>query len=137
MNDKFGQLESKNVVIKQANSFLSKRLVDTERQCWANAQYAKRECIEVVGIPKIFFQKIGCELSPRDLEACHRLRKNSDRVMVKFSSRKDCEQIMSVKKDLKKGKNARHWVNRQSIYIYKYKLMPLLPNVVVRMKEAS
>ena len=45
----------------------------------------------------IVFQKIGCELSPRDLEACHRLRKNSDRVIVKFSRRKDCEQIMSVK----------------------------------------
>ena len=47
----------------------------------------------------IVFQKIGCELSPRDLEACHRLRKNSDRVIVKFSRRKDCEQIMSVKKN--------------------------------------
>ena len=50
------------------------------------------------------FQKIGCELSPRDLEASHRLKKNSDRVIVKFSRRKDCEQIMSVKKDLKKVK---------------------------------
>ena len=47
----------------------------------------------------IVFQKIGCELSPRDLEACHRLRKNSDRVIVKFSRRKDCEQIISVKKN--------------------------------------
>ena len=39
LNDKFSQLESENVVIKQANSLLSKRLVDTERQCWANAQH--------------------------------------------------------------------------------------------------
>ena len=39
LNDKFSQFESENVVIKQANSLLSKRLVDTERQCWANAQY--------------------------------------------------------------------------------------------------
>ena len=73
------------------------------------------ECIEVVGTPNsvnkneledqvlTVFKKIGYELSPRDLEACHRLRKNSDRVIVKFSHRKDCEQ-MSVKKDLKKVK---------------------------------
>ena len=52
------------------------------------------------------FQKIGCELSPRDLEACHRLRKNSHRVIVKFSRRKNCEQIMSVKKGFEKSKNA-------------------------------
>ena len=109
LKDKFSQLESENVIVKQANSLLSKRFVDMERQCWANTQYSRRECTEVVGIPNsvdsneledkvlTVFQKIGCELSPRDLEACHRLRKNSDRVIVKFSRRKDCEQIMSVK----------------------------------------
>ena len=116
LNDKFSQLESENVVIKKANSLLAKRLVDMERHCWANAQYSRRDCIEVVGIPNSInnneledkvltvFQKIGCELSPRDFEACHRLRKNSDRIIVKFSHRKDCEQIMSVKKILKKVK---------------------------------
>ena len=41
LNDKFSQHESENVVIKQANSLLSKRLVDMERQCLANAQYPK------------------------------------------------------------------------------------------------
>ena len=58
-----------------------------ERQCWSNAQYSRRECIEVVGIPgsvnnnelevKVLtvFQKNGCELSPQDLEACHSLGK--------------------------------------------------------------
>ena len=108
LNDKFSQLESENVVIKQANSLLSKHLVDMERQFWGNAQYSRRECIEVVGIvnsvnnneleDKVLtvFQKTGCELSPRDPEACHRPSKNSDRVIVKFSRRKDCEQIISV-----------------------------------------
>ena len=104
----------------------------------ASAQYSGRECIEVVGIPDnvnnnelehkalTVFKKIGCEIPPRDLEACHRLRKNSDRVTVTFSHRKDSEQIMSVKKGFeKKNKNAGYWVNKQSIYIYKYKLMPL------------
>ena len=95
LNDKFSQLESANVVMKQANSSLSKRLVEMERQCWANAQYSRRECNRVVGIPnsdnsneledKIFtvFQKIRCELSLRDLEACHRLGKNSEMINVR------------------------------------------------------
>ena len=89
------------------------QLVDMERQCWANTQYSRRECLEVVGIPdsvqnneledKVLpiFKKIGSEVSPRDTEACHRLKKDNDRVILKFSRRKDCEQMMSVKKDLK------------------------------------
>ena len=51
LNQKFSQLESENSIMKQANSLLSKRLVDMERQCWANAQYSRRECLEVMGIP--------------------------------------------------------------------------------------
>ena len=47
------------------------------------------------------FKKIGSEVSPRDIKACHRLKKENDRVTVKFLRRKDCEQKMSVKKDLK------------------------------------
>ena len=117
LSHKFSQLESKNVVVKQANSLLSKRKVDMERQCWANAQYSRREYFEVVGIPDsvnnneledkalTYFQKIGCELSFQGLEACNRLKKNSDRVIVKFSRRGYSEQIMSVKKDSEKSKN--------------------------------
>ena len=82
-----------------------------ERQCWTNAQYSRRECLEVVGIPDsvqnnqlddkvpTIFKKIDSEKSPRDIEACHRLKKDNNRVIVKFSLRTvncDCEQIMSV-----------------------------------------
>ena len=51
LNQKFSQLESEKTIVKQANSLLLKRLVDIERQCWVNAQYSRRECLEVVGIP--------------------------------------------------------------------------------------
>ena len=50
LNQKFSQLEAKYSVVKQGNSLLSKRFVDMERQCWGNAQYSRRECLEVVGI---------------------------------------------------------------------------------------
>ena len=32
---------------------------------------------------------------------CHRLGKNNDRVIIKFSRRKSCKQVLQVKKDLK------------------------------------
>ena len=51
LNQKFSQLESENSIVNQANSLLSKRLVNMERQCWANAQYSRRKCLEVMGIP--------------------------------------------------------------------------------------
>ena len=51
LNQKFSQLESENSIVNQANSLLSKRLVNMERQCWANAQYSRRKCLEVMGVP--------------------------------------------------------------------------------------
>ena len=45
-----------------------------EQQCWANVQYSRRECLEIVGIPheisgevlgkRVFniFDKIGCSI---------------------------------------------------------------------------
>ena len=94
LNQKFSQLESENSIVKQANSLVLERLVDMERQCWANAQYSRRECLEVVEIPDsvqnneledkvlTIFTKIGIKVSPRDIEACHRLKKDNDSVIV-------------------------------------------------------
>ena len=53
-------LNSDLVVPKKLNSELSSRLVNMERQCWANAQYSWREFLEVVGVPK--------EVEHKDLE---------------------------------------------------------------------
>ena len=39
-------------VTKQMNTELTKRIETLERQCWANAQYSRKECLEVVGIPR-------------------------------------------------------------------------------------
>ena len=52
LNSKFDILLSDLLVTKKANSELSSRLVNMERQCWANAKYSRREYLEVVGIPK-------------------------------------------------------------------------------------
>ena len=47
------------------------------------------------------FQKVGCTIAPEFIDDCHRLGKNNDRVIVKFTRRKDCKQVLQVKKDLK------------------------------------
>ena len=66
-----------------------------ERQCWANAQYSRRECVEAVGIPSSFcqnqledsvckvFEKVNCNIVKDNLKDCHRLKGNG--VIVKFS----------------------------------------------------
>ena len=100
------------------NSKLIERVVRTEKQCWANAQHSRRDTIEVIGIPssikdqdleeckicakKVYnvFGEIGVNINKRDIQACHRLREK-DRTIVKFVNRKDCRNILRVKKDLK------------------------------------
>ena len=88
-------------------------MVDLERECWANAQYSRRECLELVGIPSSVthdlledtvlnvFSKMGCQIQKENVEACHRIHKNNDITIIKFTRRKDCQQILSVKRDLK------------------------------------
>ena len=107
---KFSKLQSKLAVTKQVNTELTKKIVTLERQCWANAQYSRKECLEVVGIPRqvddnqletkvlSIFEKVGCTIDPGFIDDSHRLGKNNDRVI---SRRKDCKQVLQVKKDLK------------------------------------
>ena len=116
LNDNFSQLEADLKIAKNINNLLLQRVVDLERQCWANAQYLKRKCLEIVGIPhsvddnsleeKVIqvFRKVGCNIDSSNIEVCHRISKRNDRVIVMFSRRKDCQQVLSVKKNLQKLK---------------------------------
>ena len=81
------------------NAELTKRIVTLERQCWANAKYSRKECLEKVGIPRqvddnllktkvlSIFEKVGCTIDPGFIDDCHRLGKNSDRVIQVFSQK--------------------------------------------------
>ena len=51
MNNSLKRFESDVQIVKPVNSNL-KQLENTEKQCWANAQYSQRECVQVIGIPK-------------------------------------------------------------------------------------
>ena len=49
------------------------------------------------------FSKASCEILSRDVEGCHRLT-NNDRDIVIFLRRKDCDQVLPVKWDLREVK---------------------------------
>ena len=51
LNDKSDKLQSDVCVTKNVNNLLSSRLFDIGGQCWANVQYSRRECLDLVGIP--------------------------------------------------------------------------------------
>ena len=88
------RLEADLSVVKHVNNALQKQLIVTERQCWANAQYSRRECLEISGIPtsvtdtdlegKVLkvFEKLGVPVKEKHIEACHKVKQGSDRTIV-------------------------------------------------------
>ena len=112
LNSSFKRLESDLEIVKTVNNNLLKQLKNTERQCWVDAQYLRRKCVDVIGIPKSVdskdlehtvckvFNSIGFDIEEDRIEACRRLTK-SDRTIVKFSRRKDYQHLMRIKKRLK------------------------------------
>ena len=106
------RLETDVGIVRNVSSKLVESVVVTERQCWQNAQYSRRDTLDVVGIPasitgnvlgrKVFdvFQEIGVNIYDCYIQACHRL-KDKDQTSVKFTNRKDCLQILKLKRQLK------------------------------------
>ena len=139
LNDSISKLHAELAVTKNENNLLVTRLSTLERQCWANAQYSRRECLDIVGIPRKvsgevleekvlnIFGKLGCDISPDRIEACHHVGRTNDTVIVKFSRRKDCQHVWNVKKDLKKltledlelPGNSKLFINRSLCPYYK------------------
>ena len=91
----FDQMKSDLSVTKKVNTLLSERLQTIEKQCWANAQYSRRECLEISGIPSSVsdndledvackaLTKTGVERPEKDIESCHRICKRGTTI-VKF-----------------------------------------------------
>ena len=60
MMEGFYQMKSDLSATKKVNTLLSERLKTIEKQCWANALYSRRDCLEISGIPS--------SISDNDLE---------------------------------------------------------------------
>ena len=111
LNNSLKRFESDVQIVKPVNSNL-KQLENTERLCWANAQYSQRDCVQVIGIPKTVqtkdlertvckvFNSIGFDIGEDRIKACLRLAK-SDRAIAKIFRRKHCQHLMRIKKGLK------------------------------------
>ena len=114
INETFSKLEADINITKNVNTVLSEQLIETERQCWVNAQYLRKECVEIVGILSTvkneelenkvceIFDKVGVTVTENDLEACHRLK--GSKTIVKFSKRKLCHAVLRKKRNLKNVK---------------------------------
>jgi len=76
------------------------------------AQYSRRECLEITGIPttvlqrdleekvRFIFTKIDCVIPSERIEDCHRIGSKGTTI-VKLSKRKDIKKIFANKKQLK------------------------------------
>ena len=86
-----------------------------ERQCWANEQYSKRECLEISGVPEFvtdndlegkvlkLLEKIDVEVHPDHIEAFHWIKSNAGpkKVINKILRRNGADKIRRAKKKLK------------------------------------
>ena len=111
----YEKLESDVIITKQVNTKLCDKMKFLERQCWANEQYSRRECLEISGVPESvavndlegkvlkLLEKIDVEVHPDHTEACHWTKSNAGpkKVIIKMSQRKDADKIRKAKKKLK------------------------------------
>lgn len=105
------ELESSISITKNVNDHLLSRIESLERQTNANAQYSRRECLEISGVPasiedddledKVIeiLSTINVTVDSSQIEACHRLK--NDRTIIKFCSRKTCHNVLKNRKKLK------------------------------------
>ena len=111
----FSKLEAIIQVSRNVNSKLSEQLLTMDRRCYANEQYSRRECLEILGIPasvagkylesKVFeiLEEIDIPIDPTLVEDCHCLlsKGSSKKFIVKLNRRKDIQWILSNKNKLK------------------------------------
>ena len=98
LNDRFNDIKAKyemvnsNLLItRRCNDFLLEGITQLQRNNLNNAQYARRETLEINPVSSdiaydVLEQSVcqyGISAEPDDLQACHRMRKK-DRVIIKF-----------------------------------------------------
>ena len=102
---RFEVVSSDLAITRNCNRLLTERVVQLERNVVTNAQYHRRESVEVNPIlPPISDEELevsickalsltGYEVKPNNLQACHRL-KRKESVIVKFKCRKFKQKVL-------------------------------------------
>ena len=108
---RFEVVSSDLAITRNCNRLLTKRVVQLEKNAVTNAQYHRRESVEVNPIPPSISDEelelniyealslTGNEVKPNDLQACHRLKKKES-VIVKFKCRKLKQKVLVNRKNL-------------------------------------
>ena len=109
---RFEVVSSDLAITKNCNRLLTERVVQLERNAVTNAQYHRRESVEVNPVPPSISDEelelnickalslTGHEVKPDDLQACHRL-KEKESVIVKFKCRKLKRRVLINRKNLR------------------------------------
>ena len=83
LNVSFSKLQAEVSVTKQVKTVVSSKLFSIERQWWLNAQYSRRECLEIAGILReveadaleekvvAIIEKLGCNIPTKHNQACY------------------------------------------------------------------
>ena len=109
---RFEVVSSDLAITRNCNRLLTKRVVQLENNAVTNAQYHRRESVEVNPIPPSISDEelelnicealslTGNEVKPNGLQACHRL-KEKESVIVKFKCRKLKQKVLVNRKNLR------------------------------------
>ena len=132
VNGVIPKLQSQLAVSQRVNETLMSQLHTVERDTISNSQYARRESLELHGVPESFDNGPGLEanvislindiapdadITPDDLQAVHRL-KTKRNVIVKFASRKKKHAVITKRKNLKDDESIKRRHNIQGqIYL--------------------
>ena len=105
------KLNSELLISKNCISLLLKRITNLERNALNNAQYVRRETIEINPIPQSIpttdlenkicqvLSLTGTTVTSDNLQACHSM-KNKEKVIVKFKDRKKRNKVVFNWKEL-------------------------------------
>ena len=109
---RFEVVSSDLAITKNCNRLLTERVVQAEGNAVINAQYHRRESVEVNPVPPSISDEelelnickalslTGHEVKPDDLKACHRLKKKES-VIVKLKCRKLKRRVLVNRKNLR------------------------------------
>ena len=89
------KVEADVAIMKNVNEKLVNQLIETERQCWANAQYFIPNDSSEANISKVS-DKLGVHIEGKDIQACHRLKYNDRAIQEIQLSDFSCQERRQI-----------------------------------------
>ena len=110
----YSKLEPDLTITKAVNESLRNQIIMLKRQYWSNAQYARRETLEISRIPEniddgdlegkvlTVLSKLNVNTDPANVEVCDWIKSNNKdkKTILKLSRRKNSDEIRRVRRKL-------------------------------------